>query len=114
MRGDDVIAAAVIPMYAKQLWPLLAQALAAAQAGDGSLIRQLTDEFIYGPQTGNGPVQSVNGPLLHDRWVRAALHARHRLLLEAGDHAWGTFAHFYFNTGYTELNYGLYPVHDTE
>ena len=45
---------AVIPMYAKQLWPLLAEALALAQAGDGTLIRALTDEFFYGrdPDTG--------------------------------------------------------------
>ena len=41
-------------MYAKQLWPLLAQALSLAQAGDGALIRAIADEFFYGrdPTTG--------------------------------------------------------------
>jgi TAP-like protein len=31
--------------------------------------------------------------------------------LDAGDNSWGMFDHFYLNTGYTELSYGLWPIH---
>ncbi len=114
VKGDDVIAAAVVPMYAKQLWPLLAQALSAAQGGDGSLIRQLTDEFFYGrdPDTG----QYSPGTDLY--FTIGAGEQRYTRDLgtyfEAGDDAFGMFDHFYFNTGYVELNYGLYPIHDKD
>jgi pimeloyl-ACP methyl ester carboxylesterase len=112
--GDDVIAAAVVPMYAKQLWPLLAQALSAAQAGDGSLIRQLTDEFFYA----RDPATGQYSPSTDRYFTIGASEQRYTRDLgayfEAGDHAWGTFDHFYFNTGYVELNYGLYPVRDRD
>jgi pimeloyl-ACP methyl ester carboxylesterase len=112
--GDDVLAAAVVPMYAKQLWPLLAQALSLAQAGDGTLIRALTDEFFYtrDPDTGNYDPGS-------DRYFTiGASEQRYKrdvgLYLEAGDDAWGTYDHTYWNLGYIELNYGLWPVHDRD
>src|SRR4051794_1038102 len=39
--GDDVLAATVQAVYAKQLWPLLAQSLAMAAHGDGTGIRAI-------------------------------------------------------------------------
>ena len=112
--GDDVIAAATIPLYVKQLWPLLAEALAAAQAGDGTLIRALTDEFFYGrdPNTGEfdpGSDRYFTIGASEQRYQRGI--GRY---LEAGDHAWGQFDHFYNNNGYVELNYGLYPIRDRD
>jgi pimeloyl-ACP methyl ester carboxylesterase len=112
--GDDVIAAAVVPMYAKQLWPLLAQALSLAQDGDGTLIRALTDEFFYGRDPDTGEFS----PGLDRYFTIGASEQRYTRgigrYLEAGDDAWGEFDHFYFNLGYTELNYGLYPIHDRD
>jgi pimeloyl-ACP methyl ester carboxylesterase len=112
--GDDVLAAAVIPMYAKQLWPLLAQALSLAQAGDGTLIRALTDEAFYGrdPDTGTFDPGS-------DRYFTiSASEQRYSrdldVYLEGGDDAWGQYDHTYWNLGYTELNYGLWPMHDRD
>jgi pimeloyl-ACP methyl ester carboxylesterase len=112
--GDDVIAASVIPLYAKQLWPLLPQALAAAQAGDGSLIRQLTDELFYGrdPDTGQYDPGS-------DRYFTIGATEQHyprnvQRYFDWGDKAWGTFDHDYWNVGYPELNYGLWPAHDKD
>jgi pimeloyl-ACP methyl ester carboxylesterase len=112
--GDDVIAAAVIPLYAKQLWPLLAEALSAAQAGDGTLIRALTDEFFYGrdPDTGTydpGSDRYFTIGASEQRYRRGV-----RRYLEAGDDAWGEFDHTYWNLGYTELNYGLWPIRDRD
>ena len=34
--------------------------------------------------------------------------------LDRGDEAWGTFNHDYWNNGYPELNYGLWPSHDRD
>ncbi len=31
--------------------------------------------------------------------------------LDAGDNSWGMFDTLLVNTGYTELNYGLWPIH---
>jgi pimeloyl-ACP methyl ester carboxylesterase len=112
VTGDDFIAAATIPMYAKQLWPLLAQALSLAQAGDGTLIRFLTDEFFYGRDPDTGQFSSGNDLYFtigasEQRYTRDI-----GSYFEAGDDAWGMFDHFYWNTGYVELNYGLYPIHD--
>jgi pimeloyl-ACP methyl ester carboxylesterase len=114
VKGDDVIAAAVVPMYAKQLWPLLAQALSAAQSGDGTLIRALTDEFFYGRDPDTGQYSPGN-----DRYFTIGAgeqrYARDiGMYFEAGDDAFGMFDHFYFNTGYVELNYGLWPIHDRD
>src|SRR4051812_21260055 len=47
VTGDDIRAAAVQMVYAKQLWPLLALALEMAQGGDGTGIRAIAD-FFYG------------------------------------------------------------------
>ena len=112
--GDDVLAATTTPMYAKQLWPLLAQALAAAQAGDGTLIRALTDELFYGRDPDTGAFD----PLGDRYFTIGAGEQRYRrdvgLYLDAGDHVWGMSDHFYWNAGYIELNYGLWPIHDRD
>jgi pimeloyl-ACP methyl ester carboxylesterase len=47
VNGDDLIAGANLAMYAKQLWPLLVQALQEAHNGDGTTFRLLAD-FFYG------------------------------------------------------------------
>jgi pimeloyl-ACP methyl ester carboxylesterase len=45
--GDDLLTAAFGTLYAKQAWPFLAQALAQAAGGDGTLVRVLTDGFYF-------------------------------------------------------------------
>ena len=34
--------------------------------------------------------------------------------LDAGDNAWGVFNYTYWNTGYPEINYALWPIHATD
>jgi pimeloyl-ACP methyl ester carboxylesterase len=111
IKGDDIRAAAVAEMYAKQAWPGLADALARAKAGDGSGIRQLVDEDWYGRDPSTGEYDPLN-----DRYfILGASEQRydHRNLgsyLEAGENCWELFDHAYDNCGYVELNYGLWPV----
>jgi pimeloyl-ACP methyl ester carboxylesterase len=106
--GDDVLAAAAITLYAKQAWPVLAAALAAAQAGDYSLIRQLVD-FFYGREE-----DGTYDPGLDRYFALGALEQRYprnlSTYLEAGEHSWKLFDHFWWNSGYVELPWGLFPI----
>jgi pimeloyl-ACP methyl ester carboxylesterase len=108
--GDDINAASAVVMYAKQFWPVLALALASAQAGDGSLIRLIVDELFYSrdPETGDydpGSDRFVAIYAAESRWPRdVATYVRE------GEQAWGMFDHFYSNHGYTELSFGRWPV----
>jgi pimeloyl-ACP methyl ester carboxylesterase len=111
--GDDMIAGAVLAMYAKQLWPFLVQALQEAHNGDGTTFRLLAD-FFYGRNSDGS--YSPGG----DRYflITAAdqlyqrVHGHHNngaeLYFDAGNHSWGLFPHAWWNAGYAELNYGLY------
>jgi pimeloyl-ACP methyl ester carboxylesterase len=106
--GEDALVAASMAMYSKRLWPVLADALAQAAAGDGTGVRDLADAF-YG-RAGNGSYDPTS-----DRYFTiAALEQRYRrdirFYLDAGRLSWGMFDHAWWNTGYTELSYGLYPV----
>lgn len=111
--GDDINFATAGELYAKFLWPELARALAAAEKGDGTLFRQLTDGayglqddgtyapgndqyFTIGAVDQNYPKQ-VPGPYL-----------------QAGDQSIAQHPHFNWNNGFVELNYGLYPVRDKD
>ena len=106
--GDDLRFAAMYQMLSPNLWPGFAAALSAAQAGDGSALRDLTDEIAYErTPEGDSPAMDVN-------WVTLANDQRYpnRIgpFLEAGRHAAGLFEHTYLNSGYSELPIGLAPV----
>jgi pimeloyl-ACP methyl ester carboxylesterase len=114
--GDDINAAAVIPMYAKQYWgELLAPALAAAQAGDGTLIRAIVDELYYGRDPDTGTYDPGTDRFFAIYGAEADWPSNVGIYLREGDQAWGMFNHFYSNHGYTEINFGLWPAraHDT-
>ena len=110
IKGDDIRGAAFAELYAKFLWGDLAKALADAANGDGSGIRKMVDEDWFG-RNEDGTFDPGG-----DRYftiTAADQHYTHRRLgryFETGDLAWGLFDHFYVNNGYSELNYGLYPV----
>jgi pimeloyl-ACP methyl ester carboxylesterase len=106
--GEDAVVAANLATYAKQRWPMLAAALTQAAAGDGTGLRVMADAF-YG-RSDDGSYDPSG-----DRYFAiGALEQRYprnvRFYLDAGRHSWGTFDHMWWNTGYTELAYGLYPV----
>jgi pimeloyl-ACP methyl ester carboxylesterase len=104
--GDDLAAGAVLAMYAKQLWPFFVFALQGAQEGDGTGFRLLSD-FFYGRNP-----DGTYDPGLDRYFLITAADQRYQrgvdLYLDAGDGSWGLFDHSWWNTGYTELNYGLY------
>jgi pimeloyl-ACP methyl ester carboxylesterase len=106
--GDDVLCGTLVNLYSKYSWPFLTAALAAAQAGDYSLIRKEADSCY-------GLIEDDTYDPIADRYFAlGALEQRygHNLLdyLEAGEHSWNLFDHFWWNSGYVELPYGLFPI----
>jgi pimeloyl-ACP methyl ester carboxylesterase len=106
--GDDLRTAIISDLYAKQLWPEIAQLLHDAAAGDGTLARQVAD-YEYGRQ----PDGSYS-PDTDRYFLLSASEQRYpddvQPFIEAGNAAFSSFPHFWFNNGYVELNWGLYPV----
>ena len=111
--GDDINAAATSEVYAKQLWPELAEALSDAAKGDASLLRAIVDVRFYGNNN-----DGTFDPSL-DRYFTIGATEQHytRKLdryFDAGDQSWGEHDHFYANNGYVELNYGIWSAHDKD
>jgi len=111
IKGDDLLNATIVHMYSKGVWGDLALALSEAAKGDGSRIRQMIDEDVYGrdPETGEYDPAS-------DRYFTlGAIEQHYRkgdvgFYLDAGDACWGMFDHVWSNCGYVELNYGQWPI----
>jgi pimeloyl-ACP methyl ester carboxylesterase len=111
LDGDDLVLATSSLLYGKFLWPVLAAGLAAVQDGDPTLMKLVADsadgrndDGTYGPGS--------------DRYF--ALSAAEQaytpdvdLFLGNGYSAWAEYDHFFFNTGYTELPLGLFPLRST-
>jgi hypothetical protein len=112
VTGDDIITAAFTDLYATQFWKELADAFAAAEAGDGSGVRALVDAFYEREPDG------TFGPSGDRYFVLGAVEQNYdvplRRFFRWGDEAWGEFDHFWSNSGYVELNYGLWPIHDRD
>jgi len=110
VNGDAILNATIITLYNKGNWALLAQALSEAAAGDASLFRYLADA-----SWGNN-LDGTFDPGTDRYFTIGAVEQRYssaiQPYLDAGDNSWGMFSHFWFNSGYVELNYALFPIHD--
>jgi pimeloyl-ACP methyl ester carboxylesterase len=110
VNGDAIINATIITLYAKQNWSLLANALSEAAAGDASTLRFLAD-IAWGNN-----FDGTFDPGTDRYFTIGAIEQKYtsdiKTYLTAGDNSWGMFDHFWFNTGYVEVNYGLWPIHD--
>jgi pimeloyl-ACP methyl ester carboxylesterase len=110
--GDDLRAATYLALYNKRGWSLLAQGIAKAQAGDGTLVRLAADQFYFRLTDG------TYDPL-SDRYfaINAAEQRYPRKLagyFQAGKRSWQRNPHFFFNHGYSELPYALWPARDRD
>ena len=112
VNGDDILAATALAMYAKQFWPDLAHALSAAASGDGTGIRDLADAFWGNNEDGTfdpGGDRYFTITAIEQNFTSDV-----QTFLDAGDNAWGVFNYTYWNTGYPEINYALWPIHATD
>jgi pimeloyl-ACP methyl ester carboxylesterase len=111
--GDDINFAATGEIYAKQFWGELAEALDLAARGDGTEIRRLVndsygllDDGTYDP----GSDRYFTIGAIEQRYPKADV----PLYLRAGKRSWSEHEHTWWNNGYVELNYGLWPIHDKD
>jgi pimeloyl-ACP methyl ester carboxylesterase len=114
LSGDDLRAGTVAALYSKSLWGTLAQALAQAAAGDGTAMKALADGFFGGPPDANGAYDPAN-----DRYFTIGASEQEYprdvgTYVRAGQQSWDQHEHVWFNNGYVELNYGLYPARDRD
>jgi len=112
VNGDDILGATALAMYAKQFWPLLAQALSAASHGDGTSIRDLADSFWGNNE--DGTFDPAGDRYFTITAIEQNYPSDVQTFLDAGDNAWGVFNYTYWNTGYPEINYALWPIHATD
>jgi pimeloyl-ACP methyl ester carboxylesterase len=110
--GDDINFATANDLYAKEFWGEIAEALAEAQAGDGSFIRDLVD-LDYGRNDDGSYSPSLD--LYFTIGATEQKYPRDNdFYFDRGDEAWGEFNHEYWNNGYVELNYGLWQNRDRD
>jgi pimeloyl-ACP methyl ester carboxylesterase len=110
--GDDINFFSANELYAKDLWPELGQALKLAADGDGTMIRELVDSD-YGRNDDGSYSNSLD--LYFTIGATEQRYPRNvGFYLRRGDEAWGLFDHDYWNNGYVELNYGLWPARDRD
>lgn len=112
VTGDDLDWVAINEMYAKEFWGELGGALAMAERGDGSLVRALADLF-YGRLD-----DGTYAPGLDRYFTIGAAEQRYprdtSFYFDRGDESWGLSAHMFWNNGYVELPYGLWPDRDPD
>jgi pimeloyl-ACP methyl ester carboxylesterase len=107
--GDDIRAALVQEVYATFLWPELADALAKLEHGDGSGIRDIMDNRFYSRND-----DGTYGPGTDRYFLLSADEQNYprdvKSFLKAGQASYFDYDHAFWNHGYAELNWGLYPV----
>jgi pimeloyl-ACP methyl ester carboxylesterase len=113
VTGDDIRTAALALLYAKQLWGILGLALARAADGDGSTIRAVVDLY-YGRED-----DGTTSPSLDRYFTIGASEQQYprsdlQPYLDRGSESWASFPHFWNNSGYSEINYALWPVRDED
>jgi pimeloyl-ACP methyl ester carboxylesterase len=108
VNGDDILAATILTLYAKQNWPFLAIALQDAAAGDGSIFRELVNLF-YG-RFPDGSFDPASDRYFTIEGVDQLFTDDVGFYLRTGRESWSTFDHFWWNAGYSEMPWGLYPV----
>ncbi|HTE64108.1 MAG TPA: alpha/beta hydrolase [Solirubrobacteraceae bacterium] len=105
--GDDIRASLAQEMYAKWLWADLAKALAQLEAGDGNGIREIADGFYgrdgdsFSPGTDRYFLLSAD----EQNYPRGV-----EPYLRAGKSSYQDYDYAFWNHGYSELNWGLYPI----
>jgi pimeloyl-ACP methyl ester carboxylesterase len=107
--GDDIRAALVQEVYSKSLWPELAFALSTLEQGDGWAIRWIMDNRFYGRNP-----DGTYDPALDRYFLLSADEQNYprdvKTFLKEGRQSSFDYDHAFWNHGYAELNWGLYPI----
>jgi pimeloyl-ACP methyl ester carboxylesterase len=108
VTGDTARLAAILAMYSPDLWPLLANGSKLAQHGVGDLLQILADAALG--RDANGHYDGSADQFFAIQGVDGAWPKNPSIYDREGRRAAPDFPHFFFNHGFTELGWGLYPV----
>ena len=106
VNGDDILNGTLITLYAKQqlvaAWPTRCP-----RPPRRRRVRR-SASWPTRPGATTSTARSTRAPTATSRSARSSRTTRptSQTFLDAGDNSWGMFDHFWFNTGYAELNYG--------
>jgi pimeloyl-ACP methyl ester carboxylesterase len=106
--GDDLLAGSALTLYAKQAWPILAEALATAAAGDGTIVRFLADAF-YGRRD-DGTYDPGWDRFFAISSTEMRFPGGIERYLKIGAEDFQLFDHYWWNSGYSDLAQALWPV----
>jgi len=108
VTADDIRIVTAQLLYAKRNWGRLGAVLAAAAAGDGSTVRALLDQVVHADGASTDRYFTIGAS--EQRYPQGDL----EVYLDRGAESWASFPHFWFNSGYAEINYALWPAHDED
>jgi pimeloyl-ACP methyl ester carboxylesterase len=108
--GEDIDAAVTQAVYSKSLWPDLAYALARAEQDDDGTVLRALDQIFYG-----GPAEDGSYDPITDRYFTISALEQHypsnvNTFVREGQRSFNDYDHAFWNHGYSELAWGLYPV----
>jgi len=106
--GDDLLTATLIAMYNKLNWPFLAQALAAATAGDGSVVQLLSD-FFYA-RNPDGTFDPITDRFFAITGTELQFPNDINALFKVGADDFDLFDHAWWNSGYADIAQALWPI----
>jgi pimeloyl-ACP methyl ester carboxylesterase len=108
LDGDDILFATTLLLYSKASWNTLAAALSALEDGNPTLLRELTDS-AYG-RNDDGTFDPASDSYFVLGAAEQTYASDPQTFITGGESAWAQFEHFFLNTGYSELPYGLFPI----
>ncbi len=108
VTADDIRIVTSQLLYAKRNWGLLGAVLAETAAGDGSTVRALLDQVVHADGAASDRYFSIGAS--EQRYPQDDL----EVYLDRGAESWASFPHFWFNSGYAEISYALWPAHDED
>jgi pimeloyl-ACP methyl ester carboxylesterase len=108
VTGDDIRAAVSQEMYSIYAWDTLRDALVALEAGDGAGIREIADGFWGREEDGSYSPSSDRYFLLSA--VEQNYPRRVATFLKEGARSYNDYDYAFWNHGYSELNWGLFPI----
>jgi pimeloyl-ACP methyl ester carboxylesterase len=106
--GDDIRASLVQEMYSKFAWAELAAALAQLEEGEGAGIRTIADGF-YG-RNEDGSFSNGTDKYFLLGAIEQNYPSGIQPYLQAGKRSYQRYDYGFWNHGYSELNWGLFPI----
>jgi pimeloyl-ACP methyl ester carboxylesterase len=107
--GDDILTAMVASLYSKAQWQPFAAALAEAQAGDATLLREIADGFY--DRAPDGSYEPSTDRLFALQVIESsAAPTELETVLARGDESFLRYEHVWWGNAYSELLVDGFPV----